>query len=72
MSNRTPVMPGDTWFKSSYSGAGTSECIEAALFDGGTAVRDSKDPRGSRLVFSAGAWAGFVAAVADEQLGRCG
>ncbi|MQS37945.1 DUF397 domain-containing protein [Streptomyces katsurahamanus] len=70
MAHRIPAVPGDAWFKSSYSGAGTSECIETALFDGGAAVRDSKNPLGSRLVFSAGAWAGFVAAVADERLGR--
>ncbi|MEE4594096.1 DUF397 domain-containing protein [Streptomyces sp. DSM 41524] len=35
------------WFKSSYSGAGNTECVEAAFRSGSTVVRDSKDPGGS-------------------------
>ena len=34
------------WFKSSYSGAGTTECVEAARLPQATAVRDSKRPAG--------------------------
>jgi hypothetical protein len=52
-----------TWFKSSYSGAGNTECVEAAFLLGGTAVRDSKTPVGPILHFPGGAWGAFVRAV---------
>lgn len=53
----------DRWFKSSYSGAGATECVETAFRPGGIAVRDSKDPERAVLAFSAGAWGAFVVAV---------
>ncbi|MGW2256926.1 DUF397 domain-containing protein [Streptomyces sp. NPDC001780] len=56
---------GAVWFKSSYSGAGTTECVEAAHLQEGTAVRDSKDPSGPWIVFPAGAWTGFLATLKD-------
>jgi hypothetical protein len=31
-----------TWRKSSYSGSGTSECVEVARLTGGVGLRDSK------------------------------
>ncbi|MEV0089996.1 DUF397 domain-containing protein [Streptomyces sp. NPDC050738] len=51
------------WFKSSYSGANSTECVEAAFrVDGsGVRVRDSKRPDGPQLRISAEAWAGFLA-----------
>lgn len=58
---------GDVWFKSSYSGAGQTECIEAAFRTGGIAVRDSKEPERAVLAFSACAWEDFVAAVRRGQ-----
>ncbi|MBD3009157.1 DUF397 domain-containing protein [Streptomyces sp. 5-10] len=57
------------WFKSSYSGAGNTECVEAAFWPGSTAVRDSKDPGGPVIGVSHRAWADFVAAVRDGRLG---
>jgi uncharacterized protein DUF397 len=49
------------WIKSSYS-ADQGECVEvAALPDGGRAVRDSKDPDGPVLRFTAGQWRAFLA-----------
>ncbi|MFE4057104.1 DUF397 domain-containing protein [Streptomyces sp. NPDC059096] len=52
------------WFKSSYSGGNTTECLEAARLPGrSTAIRDSKDADGPRLVFPHGAWSGFVGAL---------
>lgn len=51
------------WFKSSHSGAGQTECVEAAFFPGGIAVRDSQEPDQAVLAFSARAWGNFVAAV---------
>ncbi|MFK4270406.1 DUF397 domain-containing protein [Streptomyces milbemycinicus] len=57
----------DAWFKSSYSGAGATECVEAAFRTGGIAVRDSKEPERAVLAFSAGAWGEFVASVRRGQ-----
>ncbi|MFF2135781.1 DUF397 domain-containing protein [Streptomyces sp. NPDC058193] len=53
------------WFKSSYSGANQGECLEVAGGYSTVPVRDSKAPHGPALVFSAGGWAAFVAAVAE-------
>jgi Domain of unknown function (DUF397) len=51
------------WRKSSYSG-GNGECVECAAPDAASvAVRDSKDPEGPSLCFSADAWAAFLADV---------
>ncbi|MFB8777133.1 DUF397 domain-containing protein [Streptomyces broussonetiae] len=51
------------WVKSSYSG-NNGNCVEvAALPGGGRALRDSKNPDGSALVFSSGEWGAFVAGV---------
>ena len=53
------------WRKSSFSGQqDNSNCVEVApLADGGRAVRDSKNPRGDVLRFTAGEWAAFVKGV---------
>jgi hypothetical protein len=48
-----------TWRKSSFSGA-AKDCVEVADLPGGTAVRDSKDPAGAMLTFTAAAWSAFV------------
>ncbi|WP_327297407.1 DUF397 domain-containing protein [Streptomyces sp. NBC_01197] len=56
-----PFIPPGTWFKSSYSGANTSECVEAAVVSGVTALRDSKNPLGPQLMFDGPAWTSFVA-----------
>ncbi|MFE3500923.1 DUF397 domain-containing protein [Kitasatospora sp. NPDC059160] len=51
------------WRKSRFSG-NQGNCIEVADgFAGVMPVRDSKDPEGPSLVFSAGAWSAFVAGV---------
>lgn len=48
-----------TWHKSSHSGSG-DQCVEIAALSGGRrAVRDSKDPEGPALVFSATGWIAF-------------
>jgi hypothetical protein len=49
------------WRKSSYSNGDGGQCVEVApLTDGGMAVRDSKNPRGGMLRFTAGEWSAFV------------
>ncbi|MFJ2441233.1 DUF397 domain-containing protein [Streptomyces sp. NPDC087658] len=57
------------WFKSSYSGGNTTECVEAACLPRSTAVRDSKDPEGLRLAFGRAAWSGFIEALRRRRLG---
>ena len=48
------------WRKSSHS-IGTGDCVETAVQVGMIAVRDSKDPSGEVLRYSASAWRSFVA-----------
>ncbi|MFD8323765.1 DUF397 domain-containing protein [Kitasatospora purpeofusca] len=58
-----PDLSGVNWRKSSFSGE-TGACIEVAGgLLGVLPVRDSKDPSGPSLVFSADAWSAFVAGV---------
>jgi len=49
------------WRKSSFTGS-EGNCVEVASWSRGFAVRDSKDPAGSALTFSTGAWRGLIAA----------
>jgi hypothetical protein len=52
--------PRLTWFKSSKSSA-NGQCITCArLPGGGMAVKDSKHPDGTALLFTADAWQGFA------------
>jgi uncharacterized protein DUF397 len=53
------------WRKSSYSNNGGA-CVEVATnLPGLVAVRDSKDPSGPPLVFSAANWQAFIRAMKD-------
>ncbi|MEU1956961.1 DUF397 domain-containing protein [Nocardia rhamnosiphila] len=53
-------LAGAKWFKSSRSG-GAKECVEVAFLDGGrVGVRDSKNPAGPALVFTAAEWDAFT------------
>ncbi|MBM4790815.1 DUF397 domain-containing protein [Streptomyces sioyaensis] len=55
------------WRKSSYSNSDGGECIEIAdNLPALVPVRDSKNPQGPALVFSATAWGSFVAAVKNR------
>jgi hypothetical protein len=49
------------WRKSTFSES--NGCVEVALLNEQVAVRDSKDPRGPVLLFSAAEWEAFVAGV---------
>ncbi|MFD7975987.1 DUF397 domain-containing protein [Streptomyces sp. NPDC059071] len=54
-----------TWFKSSYSGGNTTECVECARTDVGALVRDSKRPEGPVLAVQADAWRVFVEGISS-------
>ncbi|GHH96053.1 DUF397 domain-containing protein [Streptomyces capillispiralis] len=55
-----PAPPELAWFKSSYSGANTTECVECAHVTHGVLIRDSKDADGSVVSVKTGAWRFFV------------
>ncbi len=57
------------WRKSSYSSSQGDNCVEVAAVPNGAAVRDSKDPHGPVLRFSAGEWRAFIR---DVKAGRLG
>ncbi|MGO4430993.1 DUF397 domain-containing protein [Streptomyces sp. MCAF7] len=67
-----PDLSGVIWVKSSYSGGNEGQCVEFAPGIATTAgvvpVRDSKNPAGPALVFSADAWGSFTAAVRSGEL----
>ncbi|MFI0373609.1 DUF397 domain-containing protein [Actinomadura sp. 1N219] len=55
----TPDLPTTQWLKSSHSGgggAGGQDCVEVADLTPVIAVRDSKDPDGTKLALDATAW----------------
>ncbi|MFI8070925.1 DUF397 domain-containing protein [Streptomyces sp. NPDC086033] len=49
------------WFKSSYSGDDSGDCIEVAAAPTTVHVRDSKDTTGPQLALSRTTWSEFVA-----------
>ena len=57
-----------SWRKSSYSGSNGGQCIEVAA-SGRILVRDSKNPDGGRLAFSAQVWREFAAAIKSGNAG---
>jgi hypothetical protein len=60
-------LAGAVWRKSRRSN-GQANCVEVAfLADGQVAVRNSRDPRGSVLIFTAGEWNAFAGGVADGE-----
>ncbi|GFH34761.1 DUF397 domain-containing protein [Streptomyces pacificus] len=64
---RLRPLPGTPWRRSSRS-VGTNNCVETARCpDGALSVRDSKNPGLRYLVFSPGAWTGFVRGLDDAQ-----
>jgi hypothetical protein len=53
-------LTGATWHKSTYSNGSGGNCVEAAPLRGGHALRDSKNPTGPVLLFSASQWQAFT------------
>ncbi|MFF5364387.1 DUF397 domain-containing protein [Streptomyces scabiei] len=62
--------PEPAWFKSSYSGANTTECVEAAFLSRKVLIRDSKRPAAACLQVSANAWTSFLAGASSPRPGR--
>lgn len=58
--------PEKTWRKSSYT-APDNNCVELAVSEAETAVRDSKDRDTGSFVVSASGWSAFLA---DTKSGR--
>jgi hypothetical protein len=59
-----------SWVKSSYSGPTGGNCVEVAfLEDGQVAVRNSRQPSGPALVFSAREWDAFMHGAKDGEFG---
>jgi uncharacterized protein DUF397 len=56
------------WRKSSRSSGGGNECVEVADLGSAVAVRDSKNPDGPRLAFSAAEWAAFAGRIRSGKL----
>jgi hypothetical protein len=57
-----------SWHRSSYSGSNGGQCIEVAL-SGRIHVRDSKNPDGVHLGFSAQVWLEFATRIKDGNAG---
>ncbi|WP_327290454.1 DUF397 domain-containing protein [Streptomyces sp. NBC_01198] len=62
----------DEWLKSSYSNGSGGNCVEVSHASEPIRVRDSKDPGGTVLAFSAGEWDAFLREVGrgDGEFGR--
>ncbi|MER6396774.1 DUF397 domain-containing protein [Kitasatospora sp. NPDC059973] len=57
------------WRKSSFSGSEGGNCVEVADGAAGAVpVRDSKDPYGPSLTFTADAWGSFLTALHTGEL----
>jgi Domain of unknown function (DUF397) len=68
-----PDLSRVTWRKSSYSNGTGGSCVEIAMLKGAPdehdiAVRDSKDPHGPALTFTAAQWRDFTAAIKARNL----
>jgi len=48
------------WAKATRSGGNGGQCVEVRRHDGAIQVRDSKDPDGPVLTFTAGEWDAFL------------
>jgi hypothetical protein len=55
------------WQKSSRSGPSCDNCVEVAFVDQAIAVRDSKNPTGPVLIFTADEWDAFVGGAKDGE-----
>ncbi|MEV6026158.1 DUF397 domain-containing protein [Streptomyces sp. NPDC052036] len=54
------------WFKSSYSGGNTTECVECAYVTNSTLIRDSKVASGPVIAVGREAWRCFLSVVCQD------
>ncbi|QUW78801.1 DUF397 domain-containing protein [Streptomyces mirabilis] len=59
-----------TWFKSSYSGDSSGDCVEVATCPTTIHIRDSKHTPGPQLALSPTTWTEFVEFAAGEGVDR--
>ena len=64
------VEVGAEWRKASYSNSNGGACVEVATAAHAVAVRDSKDPDGPKLAFTAEAWDTFIEHIKQGRPGR--
>jgi hypothetical protein len=57
------------WVTSSYSTSNGGNCVQVRTAGPAVQVRDSKDPYGPALTFTAVQWAAFAAAIRNGQHG---
>jgi hypothetical protein len=68
MDELTRELENATWRKSARSGPDGGNCVEVAELPGRRrSVRDSKNPTGPALVFTAEEWAAFIGGVKDGE-----
>jgi hypothetical protein len=65
----SPNVHEHAWLKSSYSGANTTECVEAAFVASGVLVRDSKQGNGPVVVVRPQAWLEFIGSLSRGKAG---
>ncbi len=58
------------WRKSTRSGGNGGQCVEVRRHDGAIQVRDSKNPHGPVLTYSAEAWREFVGRIRQGDVER--
>ncbi|XVQ10667.1 DUF397 domain-containing protein [Spirillospora sp. CA-255316] len=63
--------PRAVWRRSSHSTSGEN-CVEVAILTSRIGVRDSKDPRGPKLIFEAATWHRFAQQVKVGEHDRAG
>ncbi|KUF17182.1 DUF397 domain-containing protein [Streptomyces silvensis] len=68
----TRPVPDGSWFKSSYSGANATECVEVAVTQRTVLIRDSKFPARRHLAVPSAAWSGFLASLTQAGVTQAG
>jgi hypothetical protein len=65
MSTGPQIAHEPRWFKSSYSGGNTTECVECSYVANGALIRDSKVSGGPIVPVGREAWQCFVRAMSS-------